>query len=135
MIKKNNFFEECSWFKFNILGMAGGMVLKFYTSITKGLKLKARKLWRLIPMFVEVSRETLAFLSPVLTKVMHDNCIVKFSLMPTIPIILILWKNPLLKKTFYAAISITKLSLYIAYNHFSVFSMSGINEMMPAYLR
>ena len=39
---KNNFFEEWSWFKFNNLGVALGMVLKFYTSVAKGLKLKKR---------------------------------------------------------------------------------------------
>ena len=33
------------------------MNLKFYTSIVKGLKLKARKFWGLIPTFVEVTGE------------------------------------------------------------------------------
>ena len=30
--QKNEFFEGCSWFKLNNLGLALGMVLKFYTS-------------------------------------------------------------------------------------------------------
>ena len=44
------------------------MALKFYTSMGKGLKLKIRKLWGLIPTFVEVTGEKLervAFLPPI----------------------------------------------------------------------
>ena len=59
MTRKNNFFEGCSWFKFNNLGLAQGMVLKFYASVAKVLKLKVRKLRGLILMFVEVSGEKL----------------------------------------------------------------------------
>ena len=55
--RKTNFFEGCSWFKFNNLGLALGMALKFYTSVTKGLKLKVRKFRRLIATFVEVTEE------------------------------------------------------------------------------
>ena len=33
------------------------MALKFYTSVTKGFKLKVRKFYRLIPTFVEVTGE------------------------------------------------------------------------------
>ena len=51
---KNCFFEKYSWFMFNNLGLGVGTNLKFYTSVTKGLKLKARKL---IPTFVEVTAE------------------------------------------------------------------------------
>ena len=51
--QKNQFFEGCSWFKFSSLVLALGMSLKFYTSVTKGLKLKVRKFWELIPTFVE----------------------------------------------------------------------------------
>ena len=57
----------CSWFKFNNLGLALGANLKFYTSLSKGLKLKVRKFWGLIPTFVEVTGEKLvveAFLGP-----------------------------------------------------------------------
>ena len=53
---KTNFFEGCSWFKFNNLGLALAMALKFYTSVAKGLKLKVRKFWGLISTFVEVCR-------------------------------------------------------------------------------
>ena len=57
MTRKNNSFESCSWFKFNSLGLALGMALKFWTSVAKVSKLKGTKLWRLIPMFVEASRK------------------------------------------------------------------------------
>ena len=56
---KNQFFEGCSWFKFNNLGLALDMALKFYTSLVKGLKLKFRKFWGLLLTFVEVTREKL----------------------------------------------------------------------------
>ena len=64
---KKQFFEGWSWFKFNDLGLALGMVLKFYTSVTKGLKLNVRKFLGLIPMFVEATGEKLVgsvFLAP-----------------------------------------------------------------------
>ena len=35
------------------------MAFTFYTSVAKGLKLKARKFWGLIPMFAEVTMEKL----------------------------------------------------------------------------
>ena len=35
---KTNFFEGCCWLKFNNLRLEQGMVLTFYTSLTKGLK-------------------------------------------------------------------------------------------------
>ena len=50
-------FDRLSWFKFNNLGLALGIEFKFYTSVAKGLKLKVRKFWRLIPTFVEVTGE------------------------------------------------------------------------------
>ena len=56
---KNQFFEGCSWFKFNNLGLALDMALKFYTSLVKGLKLKFRKFWGLLLTFVEVTKEKL----------------------------------------------------------------------------
>ena len=46
-------------FKLNNLGLALGMDLKFYTSVSKGLKLKVRKFSRLIFMLVEVTGEKL----------------------------------------------------------------------------
>ena len=50
------FFEQCSWFKFNNMGLALDVALTFYTSAAQGLKLKVRKILGLIPMFVEVTR-------------------------------------------------------------------------------
>ena len=58
-LEKSIFFEGCSWFKFNNLRLALSMVLKFYTSEAKGLKLKVRKFLGLIPTFVEVTGEKL----------------------------------------------------------------------------
>ena len=52
-------FEGCSWFKVNNLELALGMALKFHTSVTKGLKLKFGKFWRLIFTFAEVTGEKL----------------------------------------------------------------------------
>ena len=57
LIKKPNFSEGCSWLKFSNLGL--GVVLKFYTSVAEGLKLKVRKFWDLIPTFVEFAGENL----------------------------------------------------------------------------
>ena len=39
------------------------MALKFYTSVAKSLKLKVRKIWGLIPTFVEVTGEKLVVAS------------------------------------------------------------------------
>ena len=55
--QKNHFLEGWSCFKFNNLGLARGMALKLYTSLVKGLKLKVRNFWGLIPAFVEVTGE------------------------------------------------------------------------------
>ena len=71
MSRKTAFFEGCSCFKFNNLGLTLGTNLKFYTSVAKGLKLKVRKFLGLIPTFVEVTGEKLvggggAFLPPPL---------------------------------------------------------------------
>ena len=41
--QKNRFFDRWSRFKFNNLGLALGTNLKFYTSLSKGLKLKNQK--------------------------------------------------------------------------------------------
>ena len=56
---KNRVFEGWPWLKFNNLGLALVTNLKLYTSVTKGLKLKVRKFWRLNPTFVEVTGEKL----------------------------------------------------------------------------
>ena len=48
------------------LGLSLGIALKFHTNVARGLKLKVRKFWRLIPTFVEVVGEKMAgsFSSP-----------------------------------------------------------------------
>ena len=45
--------------KFNNLGLALGVAMKFYTSLEKGLKLKVRKFRGLSPTLVEVTKEKL----------------------------------------------------------------------------
>ena len=61
--KKNwseiNFFKRCSWLKFNKLGLALGINLKFYISVTIWLKRKVRMFWQLTCTFVEVTGENL----------------------------------------------------------------------------
>ena len=57
-MRKTFFFEKCSWFKFHNFELALGMAFKFYTSVTKRLKLKVRKFLGLILTFVKVSGET-----------------------------------------------------------------------------
>ena len=64
---KTTFIEVWSWFRFNNLGLAIGIGLKFYNSVAKGLELKVRKFCRLIPTFVEVTGEKIvvgAYLAP-----------------------------------------------------------------------
>ena len=64
--------------KFN-LGLAIGMVMKFYNSVVNGLKLKVRKFWGLIPTFVEVTVEKLVgggggtFCGRILNRVKGSN--------------------------------------------------------------
>ena len=53
------FFEGWSWFKFNNLGLARAINLKFCTSVAKVLKLKVRKRWGQNPTFLEVAGEKL----------------------------------------------------------------------------
>ena len=55
-LTKKTFFEVYLWFKFNNLGLALGMALKFYTGLAKRLPQKARKFWGLILTFVEVRK-------------------------------------------------------------------------------
>ena len=50
---------EWPWLRFNKLGLALALGSKFYTSVAKGLKLKARKFWELLLTFVEVIGEKL----------------------------------------------------------------------------
>ena len=57
--QKKQFFEGCFWFKFNNLGLALAMALKFNTNVVERLKLKVRDFWELIPIVVEVIGEKL----------------------------------------------------------------------------
>ena len=73
---KNTFFEECSWFRFNNLGLALAMALIIYTSVAKGLKLKVKRFWGLIPKFVKFAREKLVggpFCPSILNRVNTRN--------------------------------------------------------------
>ena len=75
-----NFSEGCSWFKFNNLGLALGMALRFGTSVEKALKLKVRMLWGLISTFVGVTgkRTGRRPFAPIQTgRSSHRNCSVK----------------------------------------------------------
>ena len=62
------FFEGCSWFKFNNLGLALATNLEFCTSVAIGLKLKVRKFWGQNPTFVEVTGENFVNASKKLLK-------------------------------------------------------------------
>ena len=57
LTRKTAFSEGWFWLKFNNLGLALGMNLKFYTSVEKELELKVRKFYGLVPTFVEVTWE------------------------------------------------------------------------------
>ena len=59
LTRKTACFEGWSWFKFNNFGLILDTNLKFYTSVKKELKLKARKFRELIPTLVEVTGEKL----------------------------------------------------------------------------
>ena len=59
MTRKTAYFEWWLWFKFNNLGLTLGTNFKLYTSVAKRLKVKVRKFWGLIPLFVEVTGEKL----------------------------------------------------------------------------
>ena len=59
MTWKTTSFEGWSWFKFNNLGLALRMTLKFHTSVAKVLKLKLKKFCGLSPTFVEVTGKKL----------------------------------------------------------------------------
>ena len=67
---QKNFFERWFCFKFNNLGIAQGMALKFYTSMSKGFELQVKTLWGLILTFVEVIIEKLigGFFAPFHTE-------------------------------------------------------------------
>ena len=62
--QKNHFFEGWPWFKFNNLGLALDMTLKFHSSVSKGLKLRVRRFWKLSPTFVKVTGKKLVGINP-----------------------------------------------------------------------
>lgn len=39
------FFEECSWFRLNNLGLALGIALRFYVSVAKRTETKSKKVF------------------------------------------------------------------------------------------
>ena len=45
LTRKKKICEGRTWFKFNNLGLEPGMSLKFYTSVTKEIKLNVKKFW------------------------------------------------------------------------------------------
>ena len=74
-------------FKFNNLRLALGTNLKFYASVAKGLKLKVRKFWGLIPTFAKVTEERLvrsAFLSSPPSSIGLRQSLMRESLLQTI---------------------------------------------------
>ena len=76
LTRKLLFLEGWSWFKFNNLGLALGMNLKFYARVAKGLKLKVRRFYSLAPTFVVVTGEKLVgglFALPILNGVKGAN--------------------------------------------------------------
>ena len=72
MTRKNNFFEGCSWLKFNHLRLAQGLVFKIYTRVAKGSKTKS-----LPPTFLEVTGEKLVggLFDPPPTPPLHPSWI------------------------------------------------------------
>ena len=96
LTRKTAFFTGWSWFKFNNLRLALGTNLKFYTSVAKELKLKARKVWGLIPTFVEITGEKLVggFLpSPILNRVKPRVMPLKFGRNAKVTLVL-KWRLP-----------------------------------------
>ena len=59
LTRKSTFFERWYWLKFNNLGLAQGANLKFYISVKKGLRLKARMFGGLNTSFVDITGEKL----------------------------------------------------------------------------
>ena len=55
LTRKTHFFEGWPWFKFSNLELVLVIAFAFYSSVTKGLKLKVRKFLGLTPTFGEVA--------------------------------------------------------------------------------
>ena len=82
MTRKSTFFEGWSWFKFNNLGLALSMTMKFYTSVAKESQVKIRKFWKLSLTFLEFTGEKLVrgggggglkAISKVLSYIINDS--------------------------------------------------------------
>ena len=56
---EKHFFKGWSWFKLNNLQLLPEMALIFYSSVIKGLKLKVKKFYSIIPVFGEVTHRNL----------------------------------------------------------------------------
>ena len=73
MTRKNDSFEGYPWFKFNNLGLALAMTLKFCSSVVKELKVKFKRFWGIFPTILEVTRKKLVegsiLLPPILNRV------------------------------------------------------------------
>ena len=131
MTRKTTFFEGWSWFKFNNLGLAPGMVLKFYTSVAKGLKLKIKEVWGLILTFVEGTGEKLvgrpfAALPPplILNRIKSSaNCFMAKKEISSKRKIFV----ELLWKTFLVSSNLTLANLIQKYHSFYSLLVSGSN--------
>ena len=77
-IGSDHFFDGWSWLEFNNLGLALGTNLKFYTTVAKGLKLKVKKFWGLIPTFAEVTEEKLVGAWGFLSLPPHSEWVIGF---------------------------------------------------------
>ena len=56
LTRKKKICEGRTWFKFNNLGLEPGMSLKFYTSVTKEIKLNVKSFGDVkVPIFIEVT--------------------------------------------------------------------------------
>ena len=101
--RKTAFFEGWSWFRFNNLVLPLGKNLKFYSSVAKGLKLKVRKFWGLIPTFFRSSRGKIdrgnlfappPHLPPILNRVKFSNVMFreKWCFVKNEPKIILQWR-------------------------------------------
>ena len=81
------------------LGLAQGTNLKFYTRVAKGIKLKVKKFWGLIPTFVEITGKKLVggggfFPSSILNRV-NPNLV---SWMGFLGVLFEVWEGKINKK-------------------------------------
>ena len=81
-VQKNRFFfEGCSCFKFNNLGLTLGTNLKFFTSVAKELKIKVNIFWA-NSYFCRSYKEkpnSGGLFHPILNRVKYDLLLLRFS--------------------------------------------------------